>query len=70
MQAMGNNRARAVYEANLPVGFRRPLADSSVVEESFERKLIDHSILVHWKHLFVPNMNNENGLPKIGFHLK
>jgi hypothetical protein len=30
MQAMGNNRARAVYEANLPTGFRRPQADSYV----------------------------------------
>lgn len=30
MQAMGNSRARAVYEANLPDGFRRPQADSYV----------------------------------------
>jgi len=30
MQAMGNNKARAVYEANLPPGFRRPQADSYV----------------------------------------
>jgi hypothetical protein len=30
MQAMGNNRGRAVYEANLPPGFRRPQADSYV----------------------------------------
>jgi hypothetical protein len=30
MQVMGNNRARAVYEANLPAGFRRPQADSYV----------------------------------------
>ncbi|CAF1013526.1 unnamed protein product [Adineta steineri] len=35
MQAMGNNRARAVYEANLPPGFRRPQADSAL--ESFIR---------------------------------
>jgi stromal membrane-associated protein len=35
MQAMGNNRARAVYEANLPTGFRRPQADSAL--ESFIR---------------------------------
>lgn len=28
MQAMGNSRARAVYEANLPDGFRRPQADT------------------------------------------
>ncbi|CAF3190361.1 unnamed protein product [Rotaria sp. Silwood2] len=35
MQVMGNNRARAVYEANLPTGFRRPQTDSSL--ESFIR---------------------------------
>lgn len=35
MQAMGNNKARAVYEANLPTGFRRPQADSAL--ESFIR---------------------------------
>ncbi len=29
---MGNSRARAVYEANLPDGFRRPQADSYVNE--------------------------------------
>jgi len=35
MQAMGNNRARAVYEANLPQGFRRPQTDSAL--EAFIR---------------------------------
>jgi len=30
MQAMGISRARAVYEANLPDGFRRPQTDSYV----------------------------------------
>ena len=30
MQAMENSRARAVYEANLPDGFRRPQSDSYV----------------------------------------
>ncbi|CAF1276709.1 unnamed protein product [Rotaria sp. Silwood1] len=35
MQVMGNNRARAVYEANLPAGFRRPQADSAL--EAFIR---------------------------------
>ncbi|CAF0733103.1 unnamed protein product [Didymodactylos carnosus] len=35
MQAMGNSRARAVYEANLPDGFRRPQADSAL--EAFIR---------------------------------
>lgn len=28
MQEMGNSRARAVYEANIPDGFRRPQTDS------------------------------------------
>lgn len=35
MQVMGNNRARAVYEANLPQGFRRPQTDSAL--EAFIR---------------------------------
>ncbi|CAF3619703.1 unnamed protein product [Adineta steineri] len=35
MQAMGNSRARAVYEANLPDGFRRPQSDSTL--EAFIR---------------------------------
>jgi hypothetical protein len=30
VQAMGNNRGRAVYEANMPAGFRRPQTDSYV----------------------------------------
>ena len=30
VQAMGNNRGRAVYEANMPTGFRRPQTDSYV----------------------------------------
>ncbi|KAG8226937.1 hypothetical protein J437_LFUL004655, partial [Ladona fulva] len=35
LQQMGNSRARAVYEANLPDGFRRPQSDSSL--EAFVR---------------------------------
>ncbi|GBP54414.1 Stromal membrane-associated protein 2 [Eumeta japonica] len=35
LQQMGNSRARAVYEANLPDSFRRPQTDSSL--ESFIR---------------------------------
>lgn len=35
LQQMGNSRARAVYEANLPDNFRRPQHDSSL--ESFIR---------------------------------
>lgn len=35
LQQMGNSRARAVYEANLPDGFKRPQTDSTL--ESFIR---------------------------------
>lgn len=35
LQQMGNSQARAVYEANLPDGFRRPQTDSSL--EAFIR---------------------------------
>ena len=31
MQIMGNGRARAVYEANIPEGFRRPQTDTQLV---------------------------------------
>lgn len=37
---MGNSRARAVYEANLPDNFRRPQSDSSL--ESFIRAKYEH----------------------------
>lgn len=35
LQQMGNSRARAVYEAQLPDGFRRPQTDAAL--ESFIR---------------------------------
>ena len=35
LQHMGNSRARAVYEAQLPDGFRRPQTDAAL--ESFIR---------------------------------
>ena len=38
---MGNSRARAVYEANLPDNFRRPQTDSSLeafVRAKYEQK--------------------------------
>jgi len=41
MQIMGNSRARAVYEANLPEGFRRPQADSPLdvfIRAKYEKK--------------------------------
>eukprot|EP00096_Caligus_rogercresseyi_P013928 TRINITY_DN6498_c0_g1_i1.p1 TRINITY_DN6498_c0_g1~~TRINITY_DN6498_c0_g1_i1.p1 ORF type:complete len:435 (-),score=158.49 TRINITY_DN6498_c0_g1_i1:1169-2473(-) len=41
MQAMGNSRARAVYEANLPEDFRRPQGESSLetfIRAKYEKK--------------------------------
>ena len=38
---MGNSRARAVYEANLPDNFRRPQTDSAL--ESFIRAKYEHN---------------------------
>lgn len=40
LQNMGNSRARAVYEAQLPDGFRRPQTDSAL--ESFIRSKYEH----------------------------
>nr|CAG4640879.1 EOG090X06Q2 [Eulimnadia texana] len=40
LQQMGNSRARAVYEANLPDNFRRPQTDSTL--ESFIRAKYEH----------------------------
>uniref|UniRef100_A0A2M4BJF0 Putative gtpase-activating protein n=1 Tax=Anopheles marajoara TaxID=58244 RepID=A0A2M4BJF0_9DIPT len=40
LEQMGNSRARAVYEALLPDGFRRPQTDSSL--ESFIRAKYEH----------------------------
>ncbi|XP_025111134.1 stromal membrane-associated protein 1-like isoform X1 [Pomacea canaliculata] len=41
MQEMGNSRARAVYEANIPDGFRRPQTDSALeafIRAKYEQK--------------------------------
>ncbi|CAL1547627.1 unnamed protein product [Lymnaea stagnalis] len=41
MQEMGNSRARAVYEANIPDGFRRPQTDSALeafIRSKYEQK--------------------------------
>lgn len=40
LQQMGNSRARAVYEAQLPDGFRRPQTDATL--ESFIRAKYEH----------------------------
>ncbi|XP_043218657.1 stromal membrane-associated protein 1-like isoform X3 [Amphibalanus amphitrite] len=41
LQQMGNSRARAVYEANLPDNFRRPQTDSAL--EAFIRAKYEHN---------------------------
>ena len=41
MQIMGNSRARAVYEANIPDGFRRPQTDvqlDTFIRAKYEKK--------------------------------
>ncbi len=41
IQNMGNSKARAVYEANLPDNFRRPQTDSSLeafIRAKYEQK--------------------------------
>ena len=41
MQIMGNSRARAVYEANIPEGFRRPQTDvqlDTFIRAKYEKK--------------------------------
>lgn len=46
MQRMGNSRARAIYEANLPDDFRRPQTDTAL--ESFIRAKYEHKkYIVH-----------------------
>ena len=41
MQAMGNSKARAVYEANLPENYRRPQNDQAMeafIRQKYEKK--------------------------------
>ncbi|CAG9860325.1 unnamed protein product [Phyllotreta striolata] len=59
LQQMGNSRARAVYEANLPDNFRRPQSDSSL--ESFIRAKYEHKkyIAREWVPLPMPKVNWE-----------
>lgn len=56
---MGNSRARAVYEANLPDNFRRPQNDSSL--ESFIRAKYEHKkyIAREWVQPQLPKVNWE-----------
>lgn len=59
LQQMGNSRARAVYEANLPDNFRRPQNDSSL--ESFIRAKYEHKkyIAREWVPPPLPKVNWE-----------
>ena len=57
LQQMGNSRARAVYEANLPDSFRRPQTDCSL--ESFIRAKYEHKkyIAREWVPPILPKVN-------------
>ncbi|KZC14125.1 PREDICTED: stromal membrane-associated protein 1 [Dufourea novaeangliae] len=57
LQQMGNSRARAVYEANLPDNFRRPQIDCSL--ESFIRAKYEHKkyIAREWVPPPLPKIN-------------
>ncbi|XP_031848572.1 stromal membrane-associated protein 1 [Nomia melanderi] len=57
LQQMGNSRARAVYEANLPDSFRRPQTDCSL--ESFIRAKYEHKkyIAREWVPPPLPKIN-------------
>ncbi|XP_066154766.1 stromal membrane-associated protein 1-like [Euwallacea fornicatus] len=57
LQNMGNSRARAVYEANLPDNFRRPQNDSNL--ESFIRAKYEHKkyIAREWVPPPLPKVN-------------
>ncbi|CAG7819131.1 unnamed protein product [Allacma fusca] len=57
MQQMGNSRARAVYEANMPDSFRRPQTD--VALENFIRAKYEHKkyIAQEWVQPTIPKVN-------------
>ncbi|XP_069678454.1 stromal membrane-associated protein 1-like isoform X2 [Periplaneta americana] len=57
LQQMGNSRARAVYEANLPDNFRRPQTDSSL--EAFVRAKYEQKkyIAREWVPPPIPKVN-------------
>ncbi|XP_012253664.2 stromal membrane-associated protein 1 isoform X2 [Athalia rosae] len=57
LQQMGNSRARAVYEANLPDSFRRPQTDSGL--ECFIRAKYEHKkhIAKEWVPPPLPKIN-------------
>ncbi|KAE9529754.1 hypothetical protein AGLY_011850 [Aphis glycines] len=62
LQQMGNSRARAVYEANLPDNFRRPQTDSAL--EAFIRSKYEHKkyIAKEWVPPPLPKVNWDKDL--------
>lgn len=60
LQQMGNSRARAVYEANLPDNFRRPQTDSAL--EAFIRSKYEHKkyIAKEWVQPPLPKVSTNN----------
>ncbi|CAH8661130.1 unnamed protein product [Heterobilharzia americana] len=60
MRDMGNSKARAVYEANLPENFRRPQTDSAL--ETFIRAKYEQKRYI--AHEYVPNKPDVDSLMK------
>lgn len=60
VQRMGNSRARAIYEANLPDDFRRPQTDTAL--ESFIRAKYEHKKYIAQDYV-------EPGLPEPEFNI-
>uniref|UniRef100_A0A0K8TB35 Arf-GAP domain-containing protein n=1 Tax=Lygus hesperus TaxID=30085 RepID=A0A0K8TB35_LYGHE len=70
LQNMGNSRARAVYEANLPDSFRRPQTDSAL--ESFIRAKYEAKkyIAEEWVPPALPKVNWDKELDEEADRLK
>ncbi|XP_050544228.1 stromal membrane-associated protein 1 [Daktulosphaira vitifoliae] len=70
LQQMGNSRARAVYEANLPDNFRRPQTDSAL--EAFIRSKYEHKkyIAKEWVQPSIPKVNWDKELEEEAEKLK
>lgn len=76
---MGNSRARAVYEANLPDSFRRPQTDSSLeqfIRAKYEaRKYIAREWVQpplptpNWDQLIEKQIKNKKKDKKVSLHL-
>lgn len=70
LQQMGNSRARAVYEANLPDSFRRPQNEGQL--ENFIRAKYEHKkyIAREWVPLPLPKVNWDKELEEEAEKLK